>query len=818
MPSPSTHFRLLARTLFVGLTLVGLAGLARAQGRVVMLGFDGADARTTQKLIDDGQLPNLARLAEEGTFAPLVSSNPAESAAGWVAINTGVSPVENNVPSFIKRAVSGSSVRVTTGHTTNEDKPIEEFKGSSGLLGLLISYDEVTLVGVFGLLVALVFFIVFGLLLRVKKSVAMILALLLGGVGGWGATRARTYVPQTIPRVFINLADAPPFWEFAAQGGAESIVLDAAMAFDREDVPGARVLGGLGLPDLRGGQNGEWLIYTTDEFETKRVPEGRPTKPSSAGTVFRVSEREGKISSFIYGPKNFYPKGVIQAEIDAIDARIDADHDMDWKTASALRDQQDELRAQLDEVGDERLSVPFTVQRVGDKVDVTIDGHKQNLGDGEWSDWYGLAFKINPLLTANAVTRVKILSLEEPFTMFVNNLEIDPRNPIFWQPLSSPASFSAELADWIGSPYETTGWSCMTNQLKDKELDAATFLEDIEFTMKWREELTYAALERNDWRLLFSVFSTTDRVQHMLYEYYDPGHPQYDAEAAATQVTFFDERIPLSDAIPAIYRQMDRIVGTVRERFLSADDTLLLCADHGFSSFRRELHVNNFLCEAGYLVLKEGVSKSDGSILDNYVDWSRTKAYSLGLGMIYLNLEGREPSGIVKPEEADAILEQIAADFLALTDTGEKKRGEIDESIRGTKVGVDAVNIRKIYGDGSGDKAWGTLGYPCADMMLGMAQNYRISWSTVSAKIRLAKGEDGETILAPMFQDNTSNWSGDHASNSPDLVTGIFFSSEPVDVPADGVSVLHLAPTILDRLGITPPESLDREPLAATSN
>ena len=75
----------------------------QADGRVIVLGFDGADARTTQAMMDAGRLPNLKRLADQGSFAPLRSTNPAESAAGWAALNTGTNPLVNGVPSFIKR-------------------------------------------------------------------------------------------------------------------------------------------------------------------------------------------------------------------------------------------------------------------------------------------------------------------------------------------------------------------------------------------------------------------------------------------------------------------------------------------------------------------------------------------------------------------------------------------------------------------------------------------------------------------------------------------------------------------------------------------
>ena len=98
-------------------------------------------------------------------------------------------------------------------------------------------------------------------------------------------------------------------------------------------------------------------------------------------------------------------------------------------------------------------------------------------------------------------------------------------------------------------------------------------MEDVEFTMKWRERLTASALERDDWRILMSVFSTTDRVQHMMYQFYDTEHPLYDEAAANREMTFFGETIRLRDAIPAIYKHMDRVMGDVLAK-LEANDTL----------------------------------------------------------------------------------------------------------------------------------------------------------------------------------------------------------------------------------------------------
>ena len=125
---------------------------SRADERVLVLGFDGADYRTTARMIEAGELPHLAELAASGTFAPLRSTNPAESAAGWAAINTGRNPVENGVPSFVNRRIAGTTPVPDTAHIKIESNvPIEEFE-LDGFLGLVAGRSplELGLVGGLG--------------------------------------------------------------------------------------------------------------------------------------------------------------------------------------------------------------------------------------------------------------------------------------------------------------------------------------------------------------------------------------------------------------------------------------------------------------------------------------------------------------------------------------------------------------------------------------------------------------------------------------------------------------------------------------------
>src|SRR6202007_2276539 len=114
------------------------------------------------------------------------------------------------------------------------------------------------------------------------------------------------------------------------------------------------------------------------------------------------------------------------------------------------------------------------------------------------------------------------------------------------------------------------------------------------------------------------------------------------------------------------YQRMDRLVGLAQEH-VDKDTVLFVLSDHGFCSFRRGINLNAWLRDNGYLVLKDGASES-GRYFKG-VDWSRTRAYTLGLGGLYLNMKGREAQGIVKPgAEAEALQKELIQKLANLRD------------------------------------------------------------------------------------------------------------------------------------------------------
>ncbi len=67
------------------------------------------------------------------------------------------------------------------------------------------------------------------------------------------------------------------------------------------------------------------------------------------------------------------------------------------------------------------------------------------------------------------------------------------------------------------------------------------------------------------------------------------------------------------------------------------------------------MNLNTLLFDLGLLAMRDGARPGpDCRDLLRDVDWTRTRAYALGLGGIYLNVEGREREGTVKADEADA--------------------------------------------------------------------------------------------------------------------------------------------------------------------
>src|SRR5262249_46512083 len=120
------------------------------------------------------------------------------------------------------------------------------------------------------------------------------------------------------------------------------------------------------------------------------------------------------------------------------------------------------------------------------------------------------------------------------------------------------------------------------------------------------------------------------------------------------------------DPIDEQYRRNDAFLGEVVSR-LREGDLLMVLSDHGFNAFRRGVNLNRWLLDHGYLALRRDRDGRAEWLED--VDWSRTRAYALGLTRIFLNVQGRQAPGIGEAgEEAARIKRGLVAGLTALVD------------------------------------------------------------------------------------------------------------------------------------------------------
>jgi predicted AlkP superfamily phosphohydrolase/phosphomutase len=125
---------------------------------------------------------------------------------------------------------------------------------------------------------------------------------------------------------------------------------------------------------------------------------------------------------------------------------------------------------------------------------------------------------------------------------------------------------------------------------------------------------------------------------------------------------------------------------------LAGEDTLIVFAsDHGGTPSQfRAIDIDTVLEEAGLLIYKEKGNKRE-------IDWSRTKAKGVGLIHIFINLEGREPNGIVKSEDYLATQLEIIG---ALHTYQDQKTGRYPFALVLTRADAEMINLEgELVGD-----------------------------------------------------------------------------------------------------------------------
>lgn len=509
-----------------------------------------------------------------------------------------------------------------------------------------------------------------------------------------------------------NLRKGPAFWQILEEAGVPATVFKMPSNYPPV-ASKQRTLAGMNTPDLKGSY-GIFSYYTN---EAARVIQ----EAGGGGRVYEVFVVGNRVEAELPGPANTFRAGAPEA------------------------------------------TIPFQVfiDPSNAVAKIAIQGHEFVLKEREWSGWTHVHFNLIPTQSVHGICLFYLKEVRPKFKLYISPIHIDPAHPAL--PISTPESYSRELERRFG-PFFTKGLPADTSALDNGVLDEEEFLHLDNLIYEESMAMLEYELGRFDEGLLFYYFSNADQRQHMFWRLVDPRHPAYDEKLAAR----------FGDVIARTYSEMDRAVDLALKK-VDKDTVVLVLSDHGFNSFRRGFNLNTWLLREGYHRLKRPWKQEESAYFDN-TDWSKTRAYGMGLNSLYINERGREGEGIVAPgADKDNLVREISQKLEAATDP-----------LTGERPVLRAFIAKDTYRGKNMEMA--------PDIVLGFNRGYRISWQSPLG------GFPKEIV-----EDNNQKWSGDHMS-APDVLPGIAFCSRKFT--ADAPAIHDLTASVLGVFGVERPKDM----------
>lgn len=303
-----------------------------------------------------------------------------------------------------------------------------------------------------------------------------------------------------------------------------------------------------------------------------------------------------------------------------------------------------------------------------------------------------------------------------------------------------------------------------TSDTNFRKMDKKLVLDRIYRMDEQRFELIKYFIREKELDFIFAVIMGTDRMPHLFYRYMDPEHVRHEPDS------------PFRDAIKDHYKFCDEKIGEIRA-LLDEETALIVLSDHSVQRLDGRINLNEWLIQEGYLCLRrrpEGLvplTKAD-------VDWGKTRAWATGYtGQIYVNLKGRERSGTVPPEEYESFLDEVGEKLKALP--GEK----------GNRLETRIFKRREIH--------FGEFAELGPDLFIYF-DNCR--WN-ISELIGYDSIYSYDTPLG-----------ADDGGHGPEGILMMAGPGVPEAGARAGITLLDVAPTVLDLMGISvPPDMEGRE-------
>ena len=329
--------------------------------------------------------------------------------------------------------------------------------------------------------------------------------------------------------------------------------------------------------------------------------------------------------------------------------------------------------------------------------------------------------------------------------------------------LESQYTYPATLRREVEAAVGEYVFDCPNFRTEDKD----DLLSQVYTMTDRRFALAEHLLASKPWELFAMVEMGTDRMHHGFWKYMDPAHRKHVAGG------------PYEDAILDYHRHVDELVGRL---LAHADENtvVFVVSDHGAKRMDGGIRVNEWLRREGLLTLRDEPSEAT-PIARVGIDWSRTVAWGEGgyYSRVVLNVKGREPEGIVDPEDYERVRRDLAARLAAIPDE------------QGRDIGTVVYLPEEVYPQVKGI---------APDLIVHFGDLFWRSVGTVG-------GSEG----VHTFENDTGPDDANHAQD------GLFVAAGPGIAPGTRLDahLLDIAPTVLELMGIAPTADMRGRSLVA---
>ncbi|MCX7012227.1 MAG: alkaline phosphatase family protein [Candidatus Sumerlaeota bacterium] len=295
--------------------------------------------------------------------------------------------------------------------------------------------------------------------------------------------------------------------------------------------------------------------------------------------------------------------------------------------------------------------------------------------------------------------------------------------------------------------------------------DKNQLLRDIYVMTERRFKTFRELLRRDEYDFAMMVEMGPDRIHHGFWRYHDKTHRLYEPNN------------PYENVIHDYYIALDKEIARTLKA-LPSETSVMVVSDHGAKGMAGAICVNEWLQREGYLTLKEKAANRM-SLKNDMIDWSRTRAWGEGgyYSRIFFNVQGREPQGVIPPEQYESFRRELKA----------KSEAIVDEA--GRNIGTVAHRPEDLYRQCNGVPP---------DLIVYFGN---LDW-------RSAGSVGVDSIY--LYENDTGPDDANHAQE------GIFIWAPPQGIEpkrADSHSIYDIAPTILKLYGIDKPQEMIGEAL-----